>query len=288
MSQSIYQQVTEQIIEHLEQGVAPWVKPWSGDDDTVPRNAVSRRAYRGINTLVLSMCAFAKRYPSNQWVTFKQALSLGGTVRKGERSTTIVYFDTYNAEDDGHTVRKAFVKTFNVFNVCQCDGLDSLIETPSDEIVWEPHAFAQKLIDRSGADITIQGSQAYYAPAEDRIVLPDWRFFTTVQDYYTTALHELSHWTGHPTRLNRNLRSRFGSNDYAMEELIAEIGSAFLCAHCRIDGTLHHASYINDWLKVLKQDPRSIFTAAAQAQRVSDFLLEHTDFASEYVLPQAA
>lgn len=285
MSSSVFARVTEQIIAELEQGVPPWVKPWSTHNDPLPRNAVSQRLYRGINTLVLSM----RGYPSNQWLTYRQALSLGGSVRKGEKATPVVFFEMAEVEDEGDVIaHRPVVRTFPVFNLDQCDGLDVLKEPVSDVIVWDPEAKAEQLIERSGAVVVHQGFRACYIPSRDQIYLPAKHAFETAQGYYSTALHELAHWTGHPSRLHRDLGKRFGTESYAIEELVAELGSAFLCAHCRIDGRLQHASYIDSWLHVLRRDPRAIFTAAAQAQRVADYLLERADFAPEVTLAQAA
>lgn len=277
MSTSIYARVTADIIAELERGTVPWVRPWSTAAEPLPRNVVSQQHYRGINLLVLSMQSFAHGYASNQWLTFRQALKLGGCVRKGEKATAIVYYRPLERDPETETQdppRRAVVRTSAVFNLEQVAGLDHLSENQTvTECVWKADEQAESILQRSGAVICHQGWRAYYAPTRDQIYLPVKSSFENRDGYYSTALHELVHWSGHRSRLNRALNRRFGSESYAAEELIAEVGAAFLCAHCRIDATLQHAAYIESWLRVLRQDTRAIFTAAAQAQKAADFLL---------------
>ena len=295
--QDIYQTITDKIITELEAGTVPWVRPWSGEADPFPRNALSQRPYRGINTVVLGMEAHCRGYASNQWLTFKQAQQLGGHVRKGERASTIIYYQAKMMEKDdsetmadGDEAEKRFVpllKLFSVFNVDQVEGLpESYLEMPVLEADWDASATAEQIMECSGAAIRHQGFKAFYSPTNDLIYLPGKTTFADAAAYYSTALHELCHWTGSSTRLGRKLGRRFGESAYAMEELIAELGSAFLSAHCRLDGKLQHASYISSWLEVLQRDKRAVFVAAAQAQKAADYLLEQAGLlAPEVVLP---
>ena len=282
----IYQTITDKIIVDLETSTVPWVRPWSGEADPFPRNALSQRPYRGINHVLLGMEAHCHGYASNQWLTFRQAHQLGAHVRKGERAATIIYYEAkiMDKEDseplaDGNEPEKRFIpllKVFSVFNVDQVEGLPaSCQETPALDPDWDACANAEQIMTGSGAEIRHQGFQAFYSQPNDLIYLPGRQTFVDAAAYYSTALHELCHWTGSTTRLGRKLGRRFGESAYAMEELIAELGAAFLSAHCRLDGRLQHASYIASWLEVLQRDKRAVFVAAAQAQKAADYLLEH-------------
>lgn len=279
MKQSIYTRITHEIIADLERGVAPWVKPWTGSADPIPHNAATGRRYRGINQLLLGMHCFAVGYRTNGWLTYRQARELGGHVRKGEQGTTVVYYQPIEDQDEemtsGSSVSKggAIMRAFTVFNLDQTEGLDALRSDDSAETPWEPHAEAERVITVSSADVRHRYGEAYYVPSSDLIVMPSKSAFETADGYYATALHELSHWTGHKSRLDRELTGRFGSEAYAVEELIAEISAAFLCDHCRIPSRLQHSAYIASWLKVLNDDHRAIFTAASHAQKAADFLL---------------
>lgn len=276
MKQSIYERITDAIVADLELGVAPWVKPWSGSADPVPHNAATQRPYRGINHLLLGMRCYADGYRTNGWLTFRQAQERGGTVRRGEKGATVVLFKPLD-QDEGSVSSvskpRAIMRAFTVFNIDQTEGLNELVPAADTSIPWDHHESAERVIDQSGADIRHQGFQAFYAPSRDCVYLPLRSSFPTADGYYATALHELSHWTGHKSRLARDFSGRFGSEAYAVEELIAELSAAFLSAHCRIPGQLQHSSYIASWLKVLKSDKRAIFMAAAQAQKAADYLL---------------
>jgi antirestriction protein ArdC len=296
MQHDIYQTVTDRIITALETGTAPWVSPWSIEADPFPRNALSQRPYRGINSVLLGMEAQSCGYSANQWLTFRQAQQLGGFVRKGERASTIIYYEARIVEkDDTEPVadkndpEKRFIpllKVFSVFNVAQVDNLPEQYQPAPTEFTWDAGVMPQQLLEASGADIRHQGFKAFYSPPNDRIYLPVAAHFADAGAYYSTALHELCHWTGHTARLGRKLGHRFGDSAYAMEELIAELGSAFLSAHCRLDGTLQHANYIDSWLDVLHRDKRAIFVAAAQAQKAADYLLAKAGLDTpEVVLP---
>lgn len=298
--QDIYSRITDKIIAELEAGTVPWIRPWSGGDDPFPRNALSQRAYRGINTVLLGMEANTQGYATNQWLTFRQATQLGGHVRKGEHGSSVVWFEMKLLEKDqeatldepGDTDKRyvPLIKVFSVFNVDQIEGLPERYCMPTpEEPGWDACLKAEQIIGCSGADIRHQGFQAFYSPPNDLIYLPAKGSFKEAAGYYGTALHELCHWTGHTTRLGRKLGRRFGESAYAMEELIAEMGAAFLAAHCRLDGQLRHASYIASWLEVLSRDKRAVFLAAAQAQKAADYLLEHAGLiAPAEALPVAA
>jgi antirestriction protein ArdC len=279
----LYAETTARIIAALEQGAAPWVKPWSTGIDTLPMNASSRRLYRGVNALLLGIESSTRGYALNRWLTYRQASELGGQVRKGERGTTVVLWrlrkvsatsDTYPEPEtpDLHERVIPLLRAFTVFNVAQIEGVPAALQVV-EERTWEPEARAEELLLMSGATIRHGGSRAYFLPREDEIHLPPPRAFPDAGRYYATALHELTHWTSHPSRCNRELGQRFGDDAYAAEELIAEMGAAFLCAYCRIDGELHHAGYLASWLKVLRQDKRAIFVAATRAQQAADYLI---------------
>lgn len=283
----LHQIVTDRIVAELEAGTVPWIRPWSSEIDPHPRNAVSQRYYRGINNLLLGMESALHGYASNQWLTFKQALDVGAHVRKGEKACQVVFYklldvagDKSANTDDNSTAkgkRLPLLRLFHVFNVAQLDDLpERLTPMPpaSDLGQWDASALAEQILTASGAVICHQGQRAFYRRSDDQIHLPERSSFAEAGGYYATALHEVIHSTGHDTRLNRQFGQRFDDAAYAAEELIAEIGAAFLCAYCRIDGQLQHASYIESWLRVLRQDKRAIFSAAAQSQKASDFVLE--------------
>ena len=284
MHDDLYANITARIVDALEAGVALWVRPWSTGIDTLPINAGSKRAYRGINVVLLALDAQVHGYPLNRWLTYRQADELGGQVRRGEHGTAVVFWklrkvaataETYPAEDEHDLPDRVIplLRSFTVFNVAQIDGLPpDLMAVPG--VAWEPEARAEELILMSGATIRHGVAQAYYQPGTDEIHLPPRQWFPTSENFYATALHELTHWSGHPRRCNRQLGKRFGGDAYAAEELIAEIGAAFLCAHCRIDGQLEHAaSYVESWLKVLRTDKRAVFVAATKAQQAADYVL---------------
>lgn len=289
---SLYDEVTAAIIAQLEAGVFPWVKPWSmaGVDVGLPRNAVTGRAYSGINVLVLWGAAIEGGYASQSWLTFRQALAAGGNVRKGERGRTVFYADRFvpkGGEDSGGAGAGEggdgpraipFLKRFTVFNVAQCEGLpETLAEAATPLPECQRHEVAEALIAASGADLRIGGCRAFYVPALDYVQVPPQPAFPHQLDYYRTALHELGHWTGHPSRLARDLSGAFGTATYAREELCAELASAFTCAALGIEPSVRHADYLGHWLAVLRADNRAIFKAASLASKAADFLLHGVD-----------
>jgi antirestriction protein ArdC len=279
----LYAAVTDRIIATLEAGVPPWVRPWSEDVDANAINAGSRRPYRGINALLLALETTRQGYPLNRWLTYHQAAECGGQVRRGERGTTVVLWrlrkvsavaEFYPAVDEPDLPEHVIplLRSFTVFNVAQVEGVPAAL-TATERPHWESETRAEELLQRSAATIRHGGSRAFYRPGDDEIHLPPPRVFPHAAQHYATALHELTHWTAHASRCNRQLSKRFGDAAYAAEELIAEMGAAFLCAHCRIDGELHHAEYLGSWLDVLRRDKRAIFVAATRAQQAADFVL---------------
>lgn len=279
----VYSRVTSRIVADLEQGVLPWQRPWNAahaaGSITRPLRA-NGQPYRGVNVLLLWCEAVEKNYTAPLWITYKQAESLGAHVRKGEHGTTVVYADSFTkteTDDQGQESERAipFLKAYTVFNVEQVEGLPAhfyaLAEPPK---LIERMEQAEAFIAATGATIHHGGNRAFYSPARDFIQMPPRESFRDRESYAATLTHELTHWTAHPTRLARELGKRFGDHAYAAEELIAEMGAAFLCADLGItpEPRADHASYLAHWLQVLKADNRAIFTAASQAQRAADYL----------------
>jgi antirestriction protein ArdC len=281
MSIDLYESVTRQIIAALEAGTPPWVCPWQRDPlEMTPRNASSSRAYRGINVLLLNLRQSVSGFRANRWLTFNQARALGARVRAGEHGTTVVFFKMHEVaggrtggeipEPQARVV--PLLRSFTVFNVDQVDGIE-LTPVAPEAPCWDPCTVADGLLRASGATLRHGGAWAFYSPSEDLIQMPPASAFASAADYYGVALHELTHWTGHPDRCHRPLGRRHGIDAYAFEELIAEMGSAFLTNHCGLPGQVQHASYIASWLAALRNDKRLIFAAASQAQRAADYLL---------------
>ncbi len=294
---SLYDEVTDRIVRELELGCVPWVRPWSSSGASLglPRSAASGKFYSGINVLILWDAVIRRGFASQEWLTFRQALSLGGHVRKGERGTAICYADRFIPKGEQERAREAgdepnavpFLKRFIVFNIEQCGGLPAHILPPIMGVAEsEKSPTAESLIAATGAKFVQGDGQAYYHRGEDFIRLPYRETFLSPADYYCTALHELGHWTAHPSRLNRDLQHRFGSSAYAREELIAELTSAFLCAHLNVVPQIRHADYLGHWLQILKEDNRAIFHAASQASKATDFILAFQG-ASEAAIPTA-
>jgi len=282
--QSLYAEVTSRVIAELEAGRLPWVQPWdsAGCDCTMPHNAATGRRYSGINVLILWAAVIEGRYSSQRWLTYRQAQAAGGNVRRGERGTIVCYADRFTpkgeearAQDEDRDARQiAFLKRFTVFNVDQCEGLpETLTGAPELPAEIDIIPSVQALIRTSGADFRIGGGEAYYSPGADFVAVPPPADFPERINWYRTALHELGHWTGHSSRLDRNQRGRFGSADYAREELVAEMASAFACASLSIQPTVRHADYIGSWLAVLREDEKAIFRAASAASKAADYLL---------------
>jgi antirestriction protein ArdC len=282
---SLYDGVTARIIADLEAGRVPWVQPWGragGAGPGLPRNALTARPYSGVNVLILWGAVIERGFASQSWLTFKQARDAGGCVMKGERGTTVVYADRFTPEAEKERARATgddakavpFLKRFTVFNVAQCEALRSnLADDPAPLPEREIVPVAETVIAASGVEFRIGGSQAFYVPALDHVQVPPQPAFFEQINYYRTALHELTHATGHASRLGRDLSNPFGSPGYAREELVAEMGSAFLCAALGIEPTVRHADYLGSWLSVLREDNRAIFRAASAASKAADWLL---------------
>jgi antirestriction protein ArdC len=297
----IYQTITDSIVAAIEAGAGDWHMPWHVKGDgaaAMPINAASKKAYRGVNVLNLWIAAQAAGYPAGIWATYKQWQELGAQVRKGEKAALVVFwkiFDNGEQEDDagrdedqdaGPQGRRFMARGYHVFNCAQVDGYAS----PSLPQPTEPERIdaAEAFFAAIGADIRHGGNRAFYSPAGDFIQMPPFPAFCDAVAYYATLAHEGTHWTGHPTRCARDLKGRFGCEAYAAEELIAELGAAFLCAELSLasEPRPDHAAYIANWLKVLKGDKRAIFTAASKAQAAADWM--HARQATEQAASQAA
>jgi antirestriction protein ArdC len=282
----LYQEITDKIIAELEAGRVPWVQPWrtaaASAPLAMPKNASTDRRYSGINVLILWGAVIQHGFSGQSWLTFRQALGLGGHVRKGERGTTVVYADRFTPDDERRRAAEAgeepgaipFLKRFTVFNTDQCDGLPkdvaaSVDPPPPDQI--EPRAEA--LIAATGADFRIGGARAYYNITGDFVHVPPPAAYFEPINWYRTAFHELSHWSGAASRLGRDFSGSFGSKSYAREELVAEMAGAFVCASLGIVPTVRHADYIGSWLEVLREDNRAVVRAASAASKAADFLL---------------
>ncbi|EMI3953155.1 ArdC family protein [Citrobacter farmeri] len=273
----IYQTVTDNIITALEAGVKPWTCPWQrvAGMSGLPSNYSTDTAYSGMNIMLLWCSASEQGFSDSRWMTWKQAQAEGGQVRRGEHGTTAIFYSTLEKENDaGEIDRIPMLKTFVVFNVQQIDGLSLTTETVSPEATFDPLPQAENLFRNSGANIIEKGQNAFFRPSTDEVWLPERHLFSDAANFYATGLHELVHWSGGKTRLNREMKGRFGSEDYAFEELIAELGSAFLMADLGIVGEVQHESYIASWLKALKNDKRYIFKAASAASKAHRYLME--------------
>ena len=287
---TLYEEITSKIIAELEAGRLPWVQPWGSSGVRaplgLPKNAATGRAYSGINVLILWGAVVENGFTVQSWVTFKQALALGGHVRKGERGTIVVYADRFvpddvraRAHDRGQEPRAIpFLKRFTVFNAEQCEGLpDGIASAPPTVNTSLILPQAQALIRATGADIRIGGDRAYYDVAGDFVRVPSPQAFFEPINFSRTLTHELGHWSGAGHRLNRDLSGAFGSKMYLQEELCAEICSAYVCAALGIVPTVRHADYLGAWLDHLREDNRAIVRAASAASKAADYLLAFRD-----------
>jgi antirestriction protein ArdC len=284
--QDVYSRITSQIVASLEQGVRPWVKPWNAEHAagrvTQPLR-FNLQPYSGINILSLWMSAAAQGFGAPIWMTFRQAIELNAHVRKGEKGSLVVYANSITrTEHDENTGKDVeceipYLKGYTVFNVEQIDGLpDHYYAKAAPKL--DPVAridCAENFFAAPKATIRHGGNRAYYAQEVDSVQMPPFESFRDAESYYSTLAHEMTHWTKHPSRLARDLgRKQWGDEGYAQEELVAELGSAFLCADLELatQPREENASYIANWLEVLKNDKRFIFKAAAHAQRAADYL----------------
>lgn len=285
--QTVYQEVTAKIIRELEQGRVPWVQPWGNPNGAaatgLPANADSKNSYSGINILLLWGAVFEHGFQLQSWLTYKQAQKLGGNVRKGEKSTTIVYADSFVTKDERQTAKQEqrdpqripFLKRYRVFNIEQCEDLPEDLYADAPELPeCEKIPHAEALIKNTDADFRIGGNRAFYVPSQDFIQVPPQPAFHDQINYYRTCFHELGHWTGHKSRLDRVIENTKGNKLYAREELVAEMTSAFVCASLSITPTVRHTDYIGSWLEVLKEDDKAIFRAASHASKAANFLID--------------
>lgn len=274
---NVYEAVTAKIVSVLEAGLAKGCLTWRGQGEPgrIPYNLKTGRPYSGSNVLSLWISADERRFTSPAWLTFKQALDMGGNVRKGEKATLGIYHDSYEKKgetEDGteESKRVRFAKAFYLFNADQVEGIGQ--DRPATE--WDPLERAEETVASSGANVSEGGTRAFFSPLRDEIRLPDRHRFDRPEDFYAVAFHELTHWTGHKSRLARDFGKRFGTEEYAMEELVAELGAAFLCAETGVDGKAEfHANYVESWLRVLRNDKRAIVTAASAACKAAEFVL---------------
>ncbi|MEK7258013.1 MAG: zincin-like metallopeptidase domain-containing protein [Bacteroidota bacterium] len=299
-NEEIYQSVTDTVIKLLETHLEAWNRPWVafGQDNDFARNAQSNTHYRGINQFLLGFTMLEMQYPKNTWLTFNQVKDLGGNVTKGEKSSPIVFYKTgyvgkdktfLPADQVGSLSKKEqneqgikpvpILKLYHVFNVAQTEGLKpSFYEVKPQEPLqdFEKDDRAEALIRATDAAIEItQGNRAYYDPVNDKIKLPLREQFKGVAEtFYATALHELGHWTGHASRLCRDMGGAFGDAPYGKEELVAELTSAFCCAALGFSKSIsQNASYIKSWLGILKEDNKAVVKASFQAQKAADYIL---------------
>ncbi len=282
MKRDIYTEVTARILQELERGVLPWVKPWSATSgQNVPCNAVSNRPYSGTNTILLWM-ALERGWPTPRFLTFNQAKAAGGTVRAGEHGSRIVFMKRLVVKDrrpeakEDDTRMVPLLREYSVFNVAQCDNLpERIVNGPSVTRMRNPDTrdeLADDFVASTGAIIREGHGQAMYVPSMDFIGMPKFVDFKGADHFYNVEFHELTHWTSHKDRCARDLKGRFGDKAYAAEELIAQLGAAFMCAEFSFDGASQDASYIATWVTLLKDDNKAFFTAASAAQKAVDYL----------------
>ena len=291
--------VSDEIIEQIKAGVAPWQKPWKPGEKCTPENFSTGKSYTGGNSLYLMSRGIRQGHGDNRWGTYGQIQAAGGQVRKGERGTKVLFFtdraretikdeagkplqdkagkQVYQEYQRAHPV----VRQYTVFNVEQADGLNLPAREGQAPPEWQTHREAERVIGASGTTVEhVAGDRAYYRLAEDKVVLPEHDQFPTRNGYYQTALHEVGHSTGHPDRMNREslqqgIEKGFGSPEYAREELRAEISAMMTGERVGVGhDPKRGAAYVENWVKVLEQDPREIHRAAGDAQRMSNYLID--------------
>ena len=305
----LYQEITNRIIKCLEEGTVPWLKPWNNPDYNLalPQNAVSSRHYSGINILLLWIASAEKGYKQSKWITAKAANKLGGRVRKGEKATIVVNYnpiDREKCDDEGNPILDkdgnpemehfAVLKRHPLFNIEQCDGLptamyDSVSVQNDNAGSAQYTLFAEIRQMIKGMDLEVKvkpSSRAFYHPIEDKVVMPEMKQFHSEAGFYGTLLHEMTHATGHSKRLHRegitSGKAKFGNKIYAFEELIAEMGSAFVCAHLGFNEVPQNAAYIESWIKVLKEDKRAIFKASGFARNACEYMMDALNVQQQY------
>lgn len=282
-----YAEITAQVIAALEAGTLPWRRPWDAAKADAgpmsPRNAVTRRRYRGINVLMLGMTGMVFAGEDPRWLTYKQAEAKGWQVRRGERGSRVFFFRKLLVPDprgdagagtEGDTRAVPVLRAYTVFHASQVEGVPAFESPTPQEVAWRTPEAAEVIMRESCAIIREGGDRAFYSPATDYIQMPPRAAFESPEAHAATALHELGHWSGAPSRLARDLSGRFGSHAYSQEELRAELASCFIAGELGLPCDIpNHASYLASWLRVLKDDKREIFRAAADAQRIADYLL---------------
>ena len=289
IKKDLYQDFTDQVIKQMEDNNMNWSKPFTTTILNGHHNVISKKPYKGMNCFSIGLSVHKNGFKSNEWATFNQWKNLGAKIKKGSKGTEILYWNIKEYEDKTNKDEKVkipFLKYFVVFNADQVDGYETKEKGLKDfnlkEIDnWKTHFKTDTFVENTKADINT-ANKAFYSPNGDFIGMPPKEDFkgdkenTKEQYYYSTLLHELTHWSGHSSRCNRDLKNRFGSKAYAMEELVAEIGSAFLCSHLGVTKapTPNHGRYLNNWLEVLKEDKKAIFKAFSLSKVSSEYLLE--------------
>jgi antirestriction protein ArdC len=279
---TIYDTITDQIVAALERGAGNWTRPWTvraGDTSPMPHNVESGNCYRGINTLILWCAAEEHGYPTHQWGTYRQWQERGGQVRKGEKSSSIIFWKSteYTKQnDDGQdeTHKGMIARGYAVFNAAQVDGYTAPVRPVAPEVARIAQADA--FFAATDAVIRHGGIRAFYSPSSDHVQMPEYASFRSPTLYYSVLAHEATHWTGSKARCDRTFGARFGDDAYAVEELVAELGAAFLCCgpwELDSEPREDHAQYLASWLRVLKRDSKAIFTAASKAQKAADYLI---------------
>lgn len=267
-------EVLDKLIESMERGVLPWKRGWETSGGGLPTNPSTGRDYSGSNIMILWAEQAEKGYSSSAWLGFNQGSKLGGSVRKCEKSTYIILYRPYEKENDkGELETFGYITTKPIFNIDQFDGLDHL-KQPVATHEWTPVEAVERLLIQSGAVIEYGTDRPCYVPSVDKIRLPERNRFHSPESFSATALHELTHWTGHASRLNRTKGKRFGDDAYAYEELVAECGSAFVQAKIGLQADVeYHASYLDSWLGVLKKDRSVLMHAASAASKAADYMI---------------
>ena len=282
MAFDVYQIVTDQIIGKLEQGTVPWRVPYRGGAAGAPKNLASGKAYRGVNVFLLAVEAWCRGYDSSYWVTYRQAQERGAHVKKGEKSTLVVFWKELEVADreTGEPTKVPVLRYYRVFNAAQCEGLRVPDAGAVEPLAFTPIEAAQRIVEAFAGGPSIEYGHTYpcYVPKADAVRMPDKERFTSSEEVYSTLFHELGHATGHSSRLDRGVdreQNAFGSERYSREELVAEMAAAFLCGEAGIEQvTLDNAAaYIAGWLKRLKDDKKLVVSAAGAAQKAADWVL---------------
>lgn len=317
VKKDIYQEITDRIIQCLEEGTVPWLKPWNNPEYNLalPKNAVSGRYYSGVNILLLWMASAENGYKQCKWNTADAVNKLGGRIRKGEKATIVANYTPVEREkcdDDGNPILDdegnpeiehfAVLKRHPIFNIEQCENLPNIMYESVSELPTEIEAVQYALFTEirqiaKWMDLNVEmkpSAKAYYLPNEDKVVMPNMKQFESESRFYGTLLHEIIHATGHQKRLNRegitSGKAKFGNKLYAFEELVAEMGGAFICAHLGFNDIPQNAAYIQSWINVLKEDKRAIFRASGFARKACEYVLEAINLQQQYErhFPEAA